>query len=182
MYRHVMRIEEYKGSESIYTVRFDNAFSDKDIFYKIEELINYFLKDNEFYFGFWRKDGTNITNKQFKEYKTRIPDFFNAYGNIKNLNEYLSIAKIETKYITEETLFIILNFYLDTCFFKPKVDYETFEEFFLQYMKHSLNDYILNNITDMIFHYYDSGDFAISFNTEIYNPIEIQRIINNIFE
>ena len=78
-------------------------------------------------------------------------------------------------------LYVILNFYLDICFFKPKVDFETFEEFFLQYMKNSLNDYILYNITDLIFHYYDSGDFSISFNTTIYNPTEIQRIIDDIF-
>ena len=79
-------------------------------------------------------------------------------------------------------MYAILNFYLDICFFIPKVDFETFEEFFLHYMKNSLNDYILCNITDLIFHYYDSGDFSISFNTKIYDPIEVQRILDNILE
>lgn len=182
MNRYITRTEEYNQSESIYTILFDNAFSDKDIFYKIEKLINYFMKDKEIYFGFWREDGVNITHKQFKEYKKEIPNFFNIYGNIKKLDEYLSIAKIETKYISERKLFAILNFYLDICFFKPKVDFKTFEEFFLQYMNISLNDYILYNLTDLIFHYYDSGDFSISFNTKIYDPIEIQKVIDNIFE
>lgn len=182
MNRYIMRTEEYQHSESIYTIHFDNAFLDKNIFYKIVKLISYFSKDSEMYFGFWREDGVNITYKQFKEYRKEIPDFFSEYGSIKKLDEYLSIAKIGTKYIFEKQLYAILNFYLDICFFIPKVDFETFEEFFLHYMKNSLNDYILCNITDLIFHYYDSGDFSISFNTKIYDPIEVQRILDNILE
>lgn len=176
-----MTIREYESSYGVYNFLFENAAFEKNIFQKFEKLIKIYFNNKEMFFGFWREDGVNITCKQFKKYSKEIPDFFNTFGEIKKLDDYLSIAKVNSKEISFNLLYAIFHYYLDTYLFKSSLNFNSFEKFYSKYMEYTTDDYIVNEITDFLFRYFDSGDFSISFGSQIYNINKVRDIIYDIF-
>lgn len=81
---------------------------------------------------------------------------------------------------TYEMLPKIFHYYLETIYFCPKIDWSTFAESYIDYMKHSTKDFVLNGFTDFLFAYVDSGDFSIEFDKNRYDKDLIYRDIQNI--
>ena len=64
----------------------------------------------------------------------------------------------------------IFHYYLNTIVFSPKVDWDTFVRSYSDYMNIVIDDYVLNEYTDFLFSYVDSGDFSVTFNPKLYDP------------
>lgn len=88
--RRVM-VEEYKNQMGIYTITINNARYCKNC---INKILKSYLKDKTIFLGLYRIDGVNLSAKAMKELKTKIPLFFQKYGDVQNLNEHLTIANI----------------------------------------------------------------------------------------
>ena len=100
--------------------------------------MEYFLIGDEVFFGFYRTDGVNLTKAQCKRLEKRIPDFFRGDGDIQNLSEYLSVARITLNDQGLDLLPQIFDYYLETIMFKPKTDWATFQQYYRHYLDHAL--------------------------------------------
>lgn len=174
-------IEEYKNPLGANTITINNARYQKCFMNSIEKVFKSFLAEGELFFGFYRTDGLNLTLQQQKELEKVIPELFQRYGDIKNLNEYLSAARINSSDVIYNFIPSIFDYYLETILFNPKVDWYTFERYHYDYQKHRLDEIIINNFADVLFFYSDSGDFSICFNTEKYDHGEIRNLIEKAF-
>ncbi|OQA48535.1 MAG: hypothetical protein BWY46_01307 [Firmicutes bacterium ADurb.Bin300] len=181
MKKRQMTIEEYKNPLGTHTITINNARYQKCFLNSIEKVLKQFLVDEELFFGFYRTDGVNLTLKRQKELKNEIPSLFQKYGDIQNLSEYLSIAKININDYIYNFIPAIFDYYLETTLFNPKVNWETFKQYHSNYQKHRFDDIILNNFTEVLFCYFDSGDFSICFNPEMHNPREVRNMIDEVF-
>ena len=88
-----MIITEYSNPLGSHTIIISNIRYQKSYPNNIKKFIENFLLTDELFFGFYRIDGLNLTLKQQEKLENEIPLFFKKFGNIQNLNEYLSIAK-----------------------------------------------------------------------------------------
>ncbi|MBR3917599.1 MAG: hypothetical protein IKJ59_02545 [Clostridia bacterium] len=174
-------IEEYKNPLGSHTIILNNVRYQKCFLNSIEKVFKFFLVNDELFFGFYRTDGVNLTLKREKELKTEIPSFFQKYGDIDNINEYLSVAKININDYIYNFIPSIFDYYLETTLFNPKVNWETFKQYYSSYQNHRFDDIILNHFAEVLFCYFDSGDFAICFNPEMYNPREVRNMIDVLF-
>lgn len=182
MKKRKMAIEEYKNPLGTYTITVYNARYQKCFHNSIEKVFNHFLEvGDELFWGFYRTDGVNLTLKRQKELKNEIFSLFQTYGEIQNLNEYLSSAKSCINDHIYNFIPSIFDYYFETTLFNPKVNWETFKEFYSDYQKHRVDDIILNHFADVLFRYFDSGDFSICFNSEIYNPKKVRKMIDEVF-
>ena len=173
-------INEYKKTKLAYTVTLENIRFDKNGFKIIEKIIKHFIVDDKLFLGFYRTDGVNITSKQFKEYEKEIKDFFELNGEFKKQDTYLAVAQTIINHNFYRIIPHIFDYYLDTVLFNTKISWETFEKYHFEYMEHTNEDYIINNYADLLFSYFDSGDFLICFNTGKYDAVNIRNIIDNI--
>ena len=173
-----MTIEEYENPLGTHTITIDNARYQKGFLDSIEKVFKFFLVDEELFFGFYRTDGVNLTFKRLKELEKEIPAFFQKYGDIQVLSEYLSVAKINVKDCFYNFIPSIFDYYFETTLFNPKVN---------RSFKHYHSDY---KITDLMilfstillkFLYFDSGDFTICFNPEMYKPRDVRILIGEVF-
>lgn len=174
-------IEEYENNSGAHTIIINNARYQKGFFNIIEKIIKYFLVDDEVFFGFCRTDGVNLTLEQQIKLKNEIPAFFQKSGDMQSLNEYLTVARIDSN--NNEYSFIpsIFDYYLETTMFNPKIDWEAFKQYHSNYQDHRFDDIILNHFAELLFYYFDSGDFLICFNPQKYNPKEVKSIIEMLF-
>ena len=74
--------------------------------------MEHFLIGEEVFFGFYRTDGVNLTKEQSEILEKQIPDFFREGGDMQNLNEYLSIAKVALDEWGLDLLPQIFDYYL----------------------------------------------------------------------
>lgn len=77
---------------------------------------------------------------------------FQSYGEIEKLNDYLTIAKTKVNEDAWKIVPFVCDYYLDTILFNPKVDWETFKKYYLEYIIHYNDDYIINNYAEFLFH------------------------------
>lgn len=172
-----MTIEYYKNTSGAHTIIINNVRYQKGFFNIIEKLFKQFLVDEEVFFGFCRTDGVNLTLEQQRKLKNEIPAFFKKNGDIQNLSEYLTVARINPNNHSYSFIPSIFDYYLETIMFNPKVDWETFKQYHSNYQEHRFDDIILNHFAEVLFCYFDSGDFLICFNPQMYNPREVRSMI-----
>lgn len=172
-----------------------NAVLNENCFAKINETVKSFAQGNEMFFGFYRTDGLNLTKDEWKKCDKEIPLFFKENGEYKDIVEkvinrkgkekeysgYLITAKAQVNEQLYENLQWILQYYLETTFFVPKISFTEFETIFSNYMKKSTKDYISNGYTDFLFSYYDSRNFSVTFDPQKYNAENVCEKIKNIF-
>lgn len=180
MPKNKMFISEYEFSGKVHEIILENVRFDKNGFAIIEKIIKHFANNEELFLGFYRTDGININRKQIKEYKNIIQNFFDFNGEIVNLNNYLLVAKTKLNDSFYEVLPYVIDYYLDIVFFNPKINWETFVNYHFQYMEHGHAGYIINDFTEFLFSYFDSGDFSVSFNSEKYFPEDVDEKIREI--
>lgn len=174
-------IEEYKNPLGSHTIIINNARYQKCFPNSVKKVFDSFLIDKELFLGFFRIDGVNLTLKRQKELKYEIPKLFQKYGEMQNLNEYLSVAKINSNDHIHNFIPSIFDYYLETTLFNSKVSWETFKQYHFNYQQHRFDDIILNNFAEMLFSYFDSGDFSICFNPKVYNPRKVRNMMNEVF-
>lgn len=176
-----MNIEEYKNTSGVYTIIINNARYQKNFFNAIEKIINVFFIEREVFFGFCRTDGVNLTLEQQKKLENEIPAFFKKNGDMQNISEYLTVARIESNNYSYNFIPLIFDYYLETIMFNPKVEWEIFKQYHSNYQEHRFEDIILNHFAEVLFYYFDSGDFLICFNSQKYNPREVRSKIELYF-
>lgn len=181
MKKKLMTIVEQENALGSHTIIINNARYQKCFLNSLDKILKSFFVEEELYFGFYRKDGLNLTLKRQKELSTEIPIFFQKNGDIQNLNKYLSIARMN--YNDDVCSFIpsIFDYYLETTVFNAKVKWEVFKEYHSNYQKHRFEEIVLNGFAEILFCYFDSGDFLICFNPKIYNPVEVRNVIDKSF-
>lgn len=181
MKKRQVSIKESKNASGVYTIRINNARYQKGFYSFVNRTVEHFLIDEEVFFGFYRTDGVNLTKDQSKVLEKKIPDFFHEGGDIQNLNEYLSIARIALDEQGLDLVPQIFDYYLETIIFRPKTAWETFQQYYSHYLEHRFEDYISDGLAGMLFCCVDSGDFVICFDPEKCNPREIQCIASEAF-
>ncbi len=181
MKKRKMTIEEYKNSLGAHTIIINNARYQRDFIDIIQKLIREFMVEEELFFGFYRTDGINLTLKQQEEQKNKIPELFQKYGELQTINEYLTVARLEKRNYNRGMILPIFDYYLETILFNPKVDWKTFKQYYSDYQNHRVEDIIINQFAEILFFYFDSGDFLICFNPAIYNPGRIRSLLTTVF-
>ena len=100
----------------------------------------------------------------------------------KDYTGILTVGSLPANDGTYDVLPNIFHYYLETIFFCPKIDWETFKQSYCDYMKHGARNYVQNGYADFLFAYTDSGDFSISFDPQENDPQalsdEIRRVIS----
>lgn len=172
--------EEYETSSGIYVItlnnfRYHNYFSEN-----VQRILKRFLTDDKLFFGFYRTDGLNISNKCQEVIKNEIPLFFRKNGCINYLNEYLSTAEIIATDRVFDYIPFIFDYFLETIIFKPNISIENFNKCHSDYMNNRVEELILKKYTDMLFYYFDSGDFSIYFDPKKYEPAKVRDVINSV--
>ena len=181
MKKRQMTIEEYKNTFGAHTIIINNARYQENFLNAIEKIIKAFLGDKEVFFGFCRTDGINLTLEEQRKLKYEIPAFFQKNGDLQNLSEYLTVARIISNNYRYSFIPLIFDYYLETIMFNPKVDWEVFKQHHSNYLEHRFDEIILNHFAEALFYYYDSGDFLICFNPQMYNPREVRSMIELFF-
>lgn len=176
-----MTIEEYKNTSGAHTIIINNARYQEGFANAVEKIIKAFLLDKEVFFGFCRTDGMNLTLEQQKELKNEIPAFFQKIGDLQNLSEYLTVARIKLNNYSYSYIPLVFDYYLETIMFNPKVDWEIFKQHYSNYQEHRFDEIILNSFAEVLFYYFDSGDFLICFNPKTYSPREVRSMISLLF-
>lgn len=176
-----MTIEEYKNTSGAYTIIINNARYQEGFLNAIEKIIKAFWVDKEVFFGFCRTDGVNLTLEQQKELENKIPAFFQKNGDLQNLSEYLAVARIKLNNYWYNYIPLIFDYYLETMIFNPKIDWEIFKQYHSNYQEHRLDEIILNHFAEVLFYYFDSGDFLICFNPQMYSPRKVRSMIELFF-
>lgn len=188
-----LKLRKNNGVDGAYNILIDNIGLRPETMKKCVIITKHFTKGNEFFFGFFRTDGFNLTNEQFQRYDKEIPDYLSENGRyetltntiqekhkIKVISGYQSVASLPVNDMTYEMLPKFFHYHLETNFFCPKIEWETFVKSYHDYMKHGCSSYIMNDFTDFLFSYVDSGDFSISFNPNLYDKNVIYQEIEKI--
>ena len=181
MKKRQLTIEEYKNNFGAHTIIINNARYQEGFLKAIEKIIKVFLVDKEVFFGFYRTDGVNLTLEQQKKLENEIPAFFQKNGDLQNLSEYLTVARIKLNNYRYSYIPSIFDYYLETIMFNPKVDWEIFKQYHSNYQEHRLDEIILNHFAEVLLYYFDSGDFLICFNPQMYSPREVRSMIELFF-
>lgn len=180
MKKRKITINEYKNCRGSYTIVINNIRFDKNCFDMIEKMIRHFTNSQDVFWGFYRTDGINLTFEQCEEYQKEILNFFQSYGEIEKLSDYLTVAKTKVNEDVWKIVPFVCDYYLDTILFNSKVDWETFKKYYFEYIIHYNDDYIINDYAEFLFSYFDSGDFSICFDPQKYDPKAVLYTIKKI--
>jgi len=189
-----LSISEERQANGSYTIWLTNIGLRPETMKKCSIIASCFAHGAEFFFGHYRTDGMHLTNEEYIRYEKEIPAYFQKNGRCNPLSVYiqkrrkvkeitglLTVGSVPVNDETYEILPKVFHYYLETIFFCPKINWETFVQSYRDYMEHGTRDYVLNGYTDFLFAYIDSGDFSISFDPKVYNPKtmldEIYRIM-----
>lgn len=179
-----------------YCVTVCNAIFQENCFTKINNIIKHFAQGNELFFGFYRIDGLNLTKEEFQKCDREIPIFFkengeyrevaqeviDRKGRIKTYSGYLTVAKAEVNDKLYKNLQWILQYYLETVFFIPKISFDEFEDIYRNYMKKPAENYVVKEYTDFLFSFFDSGDFSVTFDPKKYDAKHVCEAIETIIK
>lgn len=179
--RKKVTVEEYANSPGAYTIVINNARYHENFAIAINKLIKTFMFEKETFFGLCRTDGLNLTLEKQKKLDKSIPAFFRENGDFQILNEYLTVAR--TCLDNEGCNFVssVFDYYLETIMFNSKVDWDAFKGYYYNYQEHRFDEFIRNRFSEMLFFYFDSGDFLVCFNPEIYKPVYVRGVIDLLF-
>ena len=181
MKKRQLSIKEYQTSKDAYAITIYNARYQKKFADSLKIIFKYFFADEELFFGFYRTDGVNLSVAQQKRLEKEIPALFLKYGNIQVLNEYLAVARIKVTESVCDFVPAIFDYYFETTLFNSKVSWEVFKQHFFNYQAHRLDEMILNDFTDMMFCYFDSGDFSLRFDLNVYKPKKVRGVLEQLF-
>ena len=190
-----LRIKECEDSNG-YTIYFDCIGQDKDSYSKIKDIIRHFVRGEEIFFGHYRTDGMNISKECFEKYALEIPEYFKSNGKYEKLNIseekkflfktspacQLIVCSAPANNETYKNMDKIFHYYLETTVFCPKIDWETFVNEYGNYMTNGSRDYVAKGYTDFLFTYFDSGDFSITFDSKMHDPLSVKKDIFKILE
>ena len=143
-------------------------------------IIKHFSKGKELLFEFYREDGINLTEDEFLKYKKEIPEYFKKHGKILVIDDIRTIACLPINERIYEIFPKIFNYYLETSFFVPRIDWESFVHQYHENVKNRKLNFIENNYTDVILRYVDSGIFMIEFNFNVYDKDKLYDEITKI--
>lgn len=180
MKRREISVRGYKNIQGVYRIILENIRFHENCFYIIEKIIKHFTDSSEMFFGFCRTDGVKLTPEQYEKYQKEIWDFFKSHGEIKQLNEYLWVAKAKMDNESYKMLSCVFDYYLDTVLFVPQMEWDFFTQYHYEYMNHSNEDYVVGGFTQVVFSYFDSGDFSVCFNSQKYDSLAVLNLINEI--
>lgn len=188
-----MTINEYRNANGAHTIFIDNIGLCPDMLPKINSLIKSFTNGHELFFGHYKTDGMNISNKELLLYSADIPKYFTKYGvyqkivakNKKILTLFsppqeLIVCRAPNNENTYKILSKVFHYYLETIIFCPKIDWETFVDSYARYMNNVTRDYVLDGYTDFLFSYIDSGDFSITFDPKRFNPLAVRKQVDSL--
>jgi len=135
----------------------------------------------------------NLTSQEWEKYGQKIPEHFQSKGTYEPLVEtidnkgklktycgYLTAGSLPVNEETYELIPWIFHYYLETTFFCPKIEWETFSQSYNNYMKHGACGYIKNGYADFLFTYADSGDFSVEFNPNLFDENDVNQEIEKI--
>ena len=182
MRKHELRITSYinpKGSNTIYI---DNLGFYPEIINKlIFEIVNNFIQSDELFVGLYKTDGVNISRKDFKKLGIELEEYFkennNYYlftqprkKNTKIISNDLIACKLVKDDKTSDMLLKFSDYFLNTVFFSPNVEWDNILMHFEDYAMSGTDDYVIRGFTEYVFAFSDSGDFSITF-----DPIRINK-------
>ncbi len=173
--------------QSTYYISVYDAILHKNCFDNIANIIKDLTTGQEMFFGFYRIDGLNLSKHEFLTCDKNLPLYFRDNGEYREIVQKkrcwlgkekirqtpLSVARVTFNDSLFDNLKWILQYYLETTFFVPKLEFDKFEKIFSCYMDNSPLDFLENNYTDFEFSFYDSRHFSIYFND---NRIEIDFV------
>ena len=180
MKKKQITISEIECSNNVCMIIINNLRFHKNYINIIEDIISVYFKDEEVFFGFYRTDGINLSSEQQRILNETIPTFFQNNGEIQRLNDYLTVAKTKGKALYNGIIPSVFDYYLETMIFHPKVDWETFKHFHNRYLEHRIENIILSHFAELLLYYFDSGDIALFFDSQIYSKENIRRKITEI--
>lgn len=196
MKKHIgVNISEFVYPNGVCSVDVDNIGHNGNLITKCIDITKRYAQGDTFFFGHYRVDGTNLTVEDQLRYAKEIPDYFQTNGRYEPLTEtvqkkkkvkhysgYLTVGSLPVNDETYNMLPKIFNYYLETIYFCPRIDWMTFKDDYQNYMAHGTRDYVLNGFTDFLFVYRDSGDFAVEFSQSLYDKgavcEEVKRILD----
>lgn len=192
MKNQYITISEFKNPNGSYKIVINNIRLHNEMIKQINFIIEQFATGSEFFFGHYKKDGVYLTNEEMKKYDIEIPEFFNSFGTYHQIKQTckknkdkiyndLIVCRVPNNIQLYKMLNKILDYYLETVFFCPKVKWEDFVDSYANYMHNITDDYVLNGYTDFLFAYVDSGDFSICFDPGKYDPVIIRNQIDLLF-
>ena len=128
--------ECFDGSHSI---GIDNIGIKAETMKKCGIITQYFAKGDEMYFGFFRTDGFNLTNEEFQRFDKEIPKYLLDNGRyeeithtiqkrrkLKVIGSYHAVSSLPMNTMTYEMLPKLFHYHLETTFFCPKIERDTF--------------------------------------------------------
>lgn len=174
-------IEDYKNTSDVHTIIVNNARYKKGFSEIIEKVIRVFLVNEEVFFGFCRTDGMNLKVEQQNMLKNEIPAIINKNGEMEILSDFLTVARVKSYDDVRSFIPLIFDYYLETMLFNPKVDWSVFKQYHYNYQKHRIADIILSDFAEILFYYFDSGDFLVCFNSRLYNPKAVRSTLEVYF-
>lgn len=186
-----IRCDSSRSNECIITI--NNIGLERENMKKIVKIIQRFTKGEKFFFGFYRKDGINLSREEWEKYGEEIPEHFRDKGTYEPLAEiiekkgkqktysgYLTVGCLPVNDETYELIPWIFHYHLETILFCPKIDWETFVQSYRDYMRCGVSDYIMNEYADFLFIYADSGDFSVEFNSNLFDKNVVYQEITKI--
>lgn len=180
MKRKEITVNVFRNRENACSIVLNNIRFSENGFAVMEKIIKKFANGEELFLGFYRTDGINLTSEEFENYKAEISDFFKTHGEMKRLDDYLSIARTRADNDFWKIFPRICDCYLNTVLFNPNLNWSLFEQLHSEYMERRNDDYIINNYTQFLFCYFDSGDFSVSFDPNKYAENAVLRAIDEI--
>lgn len=179
-------ITEYRNKNGTSCLWINNIGKNSVVLQQTIYQIHTLLTGNEIFFGFYKTDGINISRSRFEQLELEIPSFFDSkgkYHHSKNklkskwCDNTLIMAKVPNNEELYEILENIFHYYLTTVFFCPKLKWDAFVDIFEDYMNFSLDQFVTNGYTDLIFQYSDSGDLSITYNPTFYDSSTLCNIL-----
>lgn len=188
-----MKIRQNECFDGAYHIGIDNIGLSPETMLKCSVITESFAVGEEFYFGFFRTDGFNLTGEEFLKYDEEIPRYLLENGRYelithsiskknkeKLISGYHAVASLPVNDMTYSMLPILFNYHLETTFFCPNIEWEEFVQSFRDYMKHGAAGYVMNGFTDFLFTYVDSGDFSVYFNPKLHDITHVYQKIAEI--
>lgn len=181
MKKRQIALKAYSHPLGVCTLTVENARCLSAYPERIERVLRAFGDGEELFFGFYRTDGMHLSPQRQRELETEIPAFFRKSGEMRKISEYLSVARSELNDRVYARIPEIFDYYLETTLFVPRMNWETFQQFHVDYQGHRLEDMILKHFADLLFCYADSGDFSVCFDPQAHDCEKVRFVLQKVF-
>lgn len=181
MRKRILTVEYEKSIKGVFIVTLNNVRFQHNVEKIITEIIAQFAEKQKLDFVLFRTDGLNLNANQERRLCVEIPHFFAATGSIIRSNDYLFYASSTLDDCTQNNIFLpIFDYYLDTVVFHSNTDLHLFAEKTRNSLPPTCEYLLERSFANVLFHYFDSGDFSIYFRTSKYNSIIVEKQIRSI--